>query len=323
MQALRIEAHGPVSNLEVSQAPRPQPAEGEVLVRVEAAALNPSDLLSVLGRFPHARLPRIVGRDFAGTVVEGPDELKGTKVWGSGGDLGITRDGSHAEFLLLRRTAVARRPENLSAEEAGTAGVPFVTAWSALELGRLAAGECVLIAGAAGSVGRASIQLAKQRGARVIALVRNDAQASSIAGLPVDGVARTEAGDLPEVVKRVTGGHGCELVLNGVGAAVYPALVDALADGGRMVIFAIASGREATLDLFGFYRRRLEFLGLNTVTLGVERCAEIFRQLTPLFEAGHLRPLPVSERFALADARRAYERLEQGGAGKLVLVPGA
>src|SRR5579863_6334545 len=132
MKALYIRQHGAIGDLKVSDVPVPIPKPGEVLVKVEAAGINPSDLLSVQGRFPHAVLPRIVGRDFAGTVVEGPAESKGKKVWGSGGDLGIDRDGTHGEYLVIPHQAAALRPANVSAEQAAAIGVPFVTAYSAL-----------------------------------------------------------------------------------------------------------------------------------------------------------------------------------------------
>ncbi len=180
MRALRIRRHGPLEglapeDLAVEEVAPPPLGEGQVRVRVEAAAVNPSDVVSARGAFPGSPLPRILGRDFAGTVVEGPADLVGSPVWGSGGDLGISRDGTHAESVVLPRAAVARWPANLSAEQAAAVGVPFVTAWSALESAGLVAGETVLVSGATGAVGSAALQLARARGARSIALVRDAA----------------------------------------------------------------------------------------------------------------------------------------------------
>jgi NADPH:quinone reductase-like Zn-dependent oxidoreductase len=125
MKALRIERFGAPSDVlkvvEVDQAPT---CPDEVRVRVEAAGVNPSDVANVHGRFPITTLPRIVGRDFAGTVVEGPADLIGLPVWGTGGDVGFTRDGTHAEFINVLKAAVSRRPRNLSAEQAAAVGVP-------------------------------------------------------------------------------------------------------------------------------------------------------------------------------------------------------
>jgi NADPH:quinone reductase-like Zn-dependent oxidoreductase len=323
MKALQISQHGPVSELRASSVPEPKPGPGEVKVRVEAAGVNPSDMLSVLGRFPGSPLPRIVGRDFAGTVVEGPSELAGMAVWGSGGDLGISRDGTHAEYLVLPRAAVARRPKNLSPEQAASVGVPFITAWTALEAAQLREGEWVAVAGAMGAVGQAAIQLARARQAKVAALVKDEAEAQRVNREEVAAVARSDREELPEVIKQVTNGRGVEVALNGVGGVVFRQLFDSLAEGGRMSIYAASAGREAPLDLFLFLRRRLSFHGVNTTIVNAVRGAEILQQLTPLFEAGQLRPLDIAGRYPLAEAVRAYEHVEKSLPGKAVLIPGA
>src|SRR5262249_30822616 len=97
MKAVYIQRHGPGGDVKGNDVRGPSLGANQVLVRVQAAGINPSDIASVEGRFPNTLLPRIAGRDFAGEVVKGPADVVGTKVWGSGGDLGITRDGTHAE----------------------------------------------------------------------------------------------------------------------------------------------------------------------------------------------------------------------------------
>ena len=187
MKALRIERFGAPSDVlkvvEVDPAPT---GPDEVRIRVEAGGVNPSDVANVQGRFPITTLPRIVGRDFAGRVVEGPADLIGLPVWGTGGDAGFTRDGTHAEFINVVRGAVSRRPRNLSAEEAAAVGVPFLTAKSALDLARLEAGNWVIVSGAAGAVGNAAVELAKAKGARVIALVKDEQQGKRLDRKKVD-----------------------------------------------------------------------------------------------------------------------------------------
>jgi len=134
MLALKISKHGSVADLNVVDVAKPSIGPDEVLVEIEASAINPSDILSAEGRFGHARLPRILGRDFAGRVIDGPADLIGKQVWGAAGDLGISRDGTHAEFITIPRDAVAIRPTNLTPEEAASVGVPFQTAWASLVL---------------------------------------------------------------------------------------------------------------------------------------------------------------------------------------------
>ena len=122
MRAVRFEKTGDLSYLSVAEIETPAPQEGEVLVQVAAAAVNPSDVKNVLGLMPHTTLPRTPGRDFAGVVTAGPPDLRGMEVWGTGGELGFTRDGSHAEYLRLPRAAVRPRPTALFPEEAATVG---------------------------------------------------------------------------------------------------------------------------------------------------------------------------------------------------------
>jgi NADPH:quinone reductase-like Zn-dependent oxidoreductase len=132
MRALRFHKIGSLSDARVEDLPRPTPGPGEVLVRVRAAAVNPSDVKNVLGGFPQTTLPRTPGRDFAGVVEVGPSEWVGRAVFGTGGGLGFTRDGSHAEFLAVPVEGVVEKPARLSFEEAAAVGVGYLTAWSAL-----------------------------------------------------------------------------------------------------------------------------------------------------------------------------------------------
>jgi len=322
MKALHISAHGPHGTLKAVDVPRPPLSDGQVRVRIEAAAINPSDVLSAEGRFPHAVLPRTLGRDFAGRVVEGPRDLMGTAVWGSGGDLGITRDGAHAEEIVLPVSGISRRPSNLTPQEAASAGVPFTTAWSSLvEAAALTSGETAVVAGAAGAVGWAAVELAAALGARVVALVKDADEPDRVDKSRVAGVARSDLGDLVTVVHKLTSGNGAQVALNGVGAPVFRPLLDSLGPGGRLCVYSAAAGREAPLDLFDLYRRRLRILGINTAVLTVEDGARILDQLRPMFESGRLRPHPRVEVHPLEDAARAYEQVARGSSSKVVLVP--
>jgi NADPH2:quinone reductase len=214
MKALQIEAFGtPSEVLKLVELHDTPPGPEDIRVRIEAAGINPSDVGNVNGKFPITILPRILGRDFAGIVVEGPEDLVGMPVWGSGGDIGFTRDGSHAEFINIPGAAVSRRPQNLSAEEAAAVGVPFVTAFSALGLARVESREWVIVSGAAGAVGNAAVQLAHSRGAQVIALVKDEEQSNTLDRNKVKAVANSSRNDLEQVVREATGGKGADASL--------------------------------------------------------------------------------------------------------------
>ena len=164
MQRLRLnEKYAEPDDVRLSLETRsdPVPAAGQVLIAVKAAGVNPSDGRAAWGAMPQAVWPRTPGRDWAGTIVAGPAELVGKDVFGSGGDLGITRDGSHASHLLLPADAVALRPDCISIAEAGALGVPWVTAWAGFSRsGMPKPGDVVLVLAANGKVGQAAVQIA-------------------------------------------------------------------------------------------------------------------------------------------------------------------
>lgn len=298
----------------------PSIGANQVLVRIEASGINPSDVASVEGRFPHGVLPRIVGRDFAGTIVQGPTELVGTKVWGSGGDLGITRDGTHADYIALPRLAAPPRPKNLSVEQAAAVGVPFIAAFSAtVRLGGLQAGEWVIVSGAAGAVGQAATQIAHARGARVIALVKDASERSALLAAGVEAIAQSDQGDLSAVVRQATNGRGAALALNGVGSSIFASLLESLAVGGRQVLYSAVGGREFTLDILPFYRNQFALFGLDTQKLDATQCADTLKGLTPLFESGAIKAPAIAEQYPLSQAVQAYARVAARKRGKVVL----
>jgi NADPH:quinone reductase len=321
MKAIYIERQGSIDDLSVSEIPKPTIGPNDVLVKVEASGINPSDVGSLEGKFPTAVLPRVLGRDFAGKVVEGPSGLIGTEVYGTGGDLGVSRNGTHAEYVAIPREAVAPRPKNLSAEEAAAVGVPFLTAFSALvRRGQLKKSEWVIISGAAGSVGQAAIQIASAEGARIVALIRDASERWVSNSGQVQAVAQSDQGDLNRVVREATNGKGADLALNVVGGSIFGNILEALGVGGRQVVISAAGGREFTLDLMTLYRNQFTLMGLDTQKLDATMCAGILRELTPLFESGKLKPPAIQGKYQLAQARQAYGSVASGKGGKVVFV---
>ncbi|HTU80505.1 MAG TPA: zinc-binding alcohol dehydrogenase family protein [Candidatus Acidoferrales bacterium] len=322
MKAVQIEKTGSLDDVVVRDVPEAPLGNGEVRVAVHAAGVNPSDVAIVMGKFPQLRLPRVLGRDFAGRVVEGPPEWKGADVWGSGGsELGLLRDGAHAESVTVPLSALARRPAQLSAESAAAAGVPFVTAWSALvDLAGIRDGEWVVVSGAAGAVGSAAVQIASALGASVVALVRESDDVSELEGLGVAAIARSERNELAETVSRLTNGKGADVALNGVGAPVFMQLFEALGKDGRMTVYSAAAGRDAQLDLFALYRKRLTLHGLDTAAIGLAAIGAILSKVSAYFESGRLRAPRVDSTYPLERAQEAYRRVSDGRPGKAVLV---
>src|SRR6202044_3727917 len=168
MKSLRFTEFGPPSVLRIEDVAIPEPGVGEALVQVRAAAINPSDIGDVAGRFKNTTLPRTPGRDFAGIVVKGK-RPEGAEVWGSCPDLGIVHDGSHAEYVVVAAETLSLKPKSLSMAQAAAIGVPYITAWaSVVSAAQIQAGEAILIVGAAGAVGQAATQIANWKQVRVI-----------------------------------------------------------------------------------------------------------------------------------------------------------
>jgi NADPH2:quinone reductase len=306
--------------LNFAEQPEPVAKPGFAVVRVGAAAVNPSDVKASLGLMPQAVWPRTPGRDFAGVVVAGPTEWVGREVYGSGGDIGITRDGSHARFLLLPAEALRDRPRSISMDEAGAVGVPFVTAYEGFRRsGMPQAGQTVLVLGANGKVGQAAVQLAAQGGARVIAVQRRAGPFEGFASGPVD-VIDAGAGDIAAQVRELTNGRGADIVYNTVGSAYFEAANKAMAKGATQ-IFIATHDRAVPFDIFAFYRGMHTYVGIDSLALD---CVAATAQLDAMregFERGTLKPFPVARAFALEDAAEAYRLVLSGSTDRVVLRP--
>jgi NADPH:quinone reductase-like Zn-dependent oxidoreductase len=326
MQAILIERFGDPSELSQKEIPKPEPGEGEVLVEVHAAAVNRSDVLNARGSFPFTTLPRIPGRDFAGVVVDGPPELVGTEVWGTGGgELGFVRDGSHARYLAISGNAVAPKSETLSLEEASASGLAYVTAGSALiELGGVSAGETILVTGAAGGVGSAAVMIARWKGARVIGAIKDESERARAERAGVEVIVDTSLEEVTDAVRAATDGGGANLVLDAVGGALFEPALNSLGEKGRMVVITTTPAKQhVSFDLLDFYRKGLRLFGLMTSFLNAAESAAVLRGLRPGFDEGALRAPAIAERYPLEQAGTAYARVESGEvAGRVLLVMG-
>jgi NADPH:quinone reductase-like Zn-dependent oxidoreductase len=305
----------------VAQEIPPLPPD-HVLVEVHAAAVNPSDVKATLGIMPQAVFPRIPGRDFAGIVVDGPSALLGLKVWGSGGDIGITRNGSHGRYLVLPQGAVRPSPTGLGLDEAGSIGVPFVTACDGLtRAGGVSAGQTVVVFGANGKVGQAVVQIAARAGARVIAVQRKD-PLHGFACAPVE-VVNAAAIDPTQRILELTEGRGADLVFNTVDRVYWQAGHAVMAKGAVQIFIIATKGETVPFDLFRFYRNMHRFVGVDTLGLDAVKSCALLDTLRPGFEDGTLQPYPVLDenKFDLTDAATAYRRVLAGADERMILKP--
>jgi len=316
MRALRFEQMGSLSGLKVATVDLPVPGPGEVLVKVEAAAINPSDVKNVLGKMKQTTLPRTPGRDFAGRVEKGPPDLVGRSVFGTGSDLGFRRDGSHGEYLTVPSEAAALRPDRLDAAQAAAMGLAYMTAWAALiDAAKLRAGETVLITGVTGAVGSAAARIARFHGAKVLGAIRQRAEQQGNPDLPVDVYVHLADGPLHELAAAATAGHGADVVLDVVGGPLFEPCLKCLAHRGRQIAIASTGDGKATFDLVDFYHREGRLFGVDTLKLGFAESGAVLRCLLPGIEAGVFQP-PQLETIALDQAVAAYQAINAGVARK-------
>jgi NADPH:quinone reductase len=318
MKAVQFKSFGTPGVLEYIDIVKPQADAGHAVVQVKAASVNPSDVKNLAGHFSHTVPPRIPGRDFSGVVVEGPAEWRGAEVWGTGGDIGFTRDGTHAEFIRVPVAGLSRKPVNLTHAEAASIGVNFLVAWlGAVEYGQLAKGETIAVIGASGGVGGAVTQIAKARGARVIAVDRHEPRADSPAGRLVDAYV-TIGDDTAARVRELSDG-GVEVVYDAVGGVAFELALSLVKRRGRVIEISATGKRRVEFDLIDFYHNETQLFGTDSAKLGVAESAPYMSALTEGFEAGRFEAPLIAERYALADAKAAYEAVEAGTRGRVVL----
>jgi len=303
MRALRITNFGPPSVLRIEEIAIPEPGVGEVLVQVKAAAINPSDIGNVAGRFKSTTLPRTPGRDFAGIAVKGMRH-EGAEVWGSSANLGIVSDGSHAEYVVVPGETVSIKPRCLSMAQAAAIGVPYITAWaSVVSAAQIQPGETILIVGAAGAVGQAATQIANWKQARVLG--------ADIGHDPIPGAewtVNTSIEDLRERVLELTAGRGVDAVFDTVGGLLFEPALRSLRHGGRQVAISSAGAPRVSFNLVDFYHNFSRLLGVDSYGLTSAQVGEIEEELRSGFENGALKP-PTVEIVPFDQAVQAYNRV--------------
>jgi NADPH:quinone reductase len=302
MKSLRFTEFGPPSVLRIEEVSIPEPGPAEALIRVKAAGINPSDIGNVAGRFKKTTLPRTPGRDFAGIVVKGAHE--GAEVWGSSPDIGIVRDGSHAEYVVVPVETMSLKPKSLTMAQAGALGTPYITAWaSVVNAAQIQPGETILITGVAGAVGHAATQIANWKKARVIGA---DTKSDPIPG--TEAVVNTKTEDLRESVLKLTEGRGVDAVFDTVGGSLFEPALRSLKHGGRQVAISSAGDPRVSFSLVDFYHNFSSLFGVDSFGLTAGQIAIIIAELNGGFETGVLKPPPI-EIVPFEKAVDAYTRV--------------
>ena len=296
--------------------------ENQVLIEVKAAAVNPSDVKAATGLMAYAVFPRTPGRDYAGIVIDGPSGSVGHEVFGSSGDLGIRRDGTHATHLVVEADAVVEKPKGISFEEAAGIGVPFVTAIEGFRrAGMPRSSETVLVMGVNGKVGQAAAQIATWVGARVIGAVRRSEPYEGHSNSPVEMIDSSTT-DVATRVRELTGGKGADIVFNTVGDPYFQAAHHSLALRGRQILIA-AINPVVPFNILEFYRGQHSYVGIDTLGLSSSATGAVLKELAPGFASGHLKPFPIKPDaiFSLEEAKPAFLAVAGSSRDRVILRP--
>ncbi|GCE44286.1 Quinone oxidoreductase [Rhodococcus wratislaviensis] len=322
MRAIRCEAYGGPESLTVRDLPDPTAGPGQVVVRVEAAAVNYPDGLVVANRYQvSVPTPFTAGSEFAGTVLS-----VGTGVHTvTPGDTvtGASFTGAFAEQIVVPETALAPIPDGLSMIDAAAFGVTYRTAYHALvTIGEMRTGDWVVVLGAAGGVGTACVDIATRLGGRVIAAASSEERVELCRSLgAVEGIAY-EKENLKERIKSITG-SGADVVIDPVGGAYAEQAIRATTWGGRYVCVGFANGEIPRIPMNIVLLKGAILRGFEIRTLADHRpdvVADGTAAIERLISEG-MRP-HVSGVFALEDAPRALALMQNRAAhGKIVLDP--
>lgn len=323
MNAIEITQPGGAEVLQSCQRSKPQPKQGEVLIRVHAAGVNRPDVLQRLGHYPVPEgASDLPGLEVAGEIVEG--DLEGTPFRIGDMVCALVQGGGYAEYCAAPVQQCLPLPRGLSPVEAASLPETFFTVWSnVFDRARLTAGETLLVQGGSSGIGVTAIQIAAALGHTVFVTAGTEEKCRACEGLGAKRGINYRDEDFVEVVKSETAGKGVDVILDMVAGSYATRELDCLADDGRLVIIALLGGAKAQLDLAQVLRRRLTITGSTLRPRPVAFKAAIAEKLKthvwPLLESGRIKPVIYRE-FPLDQAAEAHRLMESSAhVGKIVL----
>ena len=324
MVAIAIPVLGGPEALVAERRPMPVPGADEVLIRVAAAGVNRPDVMQRMGKYPPPPgASDIPGLEVSGTVVaagQGADMLIGQRV------CALLPGGGYAEYAVASAGMCLLVPDDYDLVEAAALPETLFTVWTNLfERAYVVEGDTVLVHGGTSGIGTMAISLCRLFDISIIVTCGSDEKCEAARGWGASHAINYRAQDFVEEVKRITGGRGCQAVLDMVGGDYVPRNIECLADDGRHVSIATSGGPKATIFLPALMSRRLTLTGSTlrprSVAFKSLIADELIRTVWSFVEKGKLRPA-MDKRFALTDAANAHARMDAGEHfGKIVLIP--
>jgi NADPH2:quinone reductase len=321
MRAMRAEKFIGYEGLKLVDLPKPAVSDGKVLLRMTAAGVTPLDHTILSGQFPFAKAPLVLGNEGAGVVEEGcgTDFPVGSRVMFTG-PYGVFEYGAYSEWLAVRKESLCLVPEGV--DDVSAAGIPvaYLTAQMALTRAGFQAGKTVLAPAIGGSVGNAVTQLARALGAKhAISNTTNHAKAEQAKALGFNGVIDISFEKLGDGVRRITGGYGADIVIDGVGGEVLSEALGALALGGSLTTLGYSASRKATIDVTNLIWQRASIQSFVLFDQPQAAWADAWNAIVPLLQSGAIKPI-VAKTFPLTEASDALRYLvEDRPFGRVVL----
>jgi NADPH2:quinone reductase len=310
---MRAEAFSGYKELKLVDLPKPAVSDGKVLVRITAAGVTPLDYTILSGKFHGSQAPLVLGNEGAGVVEMGggTDFPDGSRVMFFG-SYGAFEDGTYSEWVAVRREDLCPIPENV--DDVSAAGIPvaYLTAQVALTRAGFRPGKSVLSPAIGGSIGNAVTQLARASGAKhAISSTTNHAKAGQAKALGFNEVIDTSLERLADGVRRITGGYGADIVVDGIGGEVLSEALGALAFEASVTTLGYSASRQAAIDVTNLIVPQASLRGLNMFTQPKAVVAEAWGVIVSLLKSGAIKPI-VAKSFQLADAAEALRYLVEG-----------
>jgi NADPH2:quinone reductase len=321
MRAMRAEQFSGYEGLKLVDLAKPAVSDGKVLLRITAAGVTPLDHTILFGNFHHSKAPLVLGNEGAGVVEEGggADFPLRSRVmfWGT---YGAFRDGAYSEWIAVRKEDLCLIPDNV--DDVSAAGIPvaYLTAQVALTLAGFRAGKTVLAPAIGGSIGNAVTQLARALGAKyAMSTTTNHAKAEHAKALGFNEVIDTSLERLGEGVRRITGGYGADIVIDGIGGEVLSEALGALALEGTLTTLGYSASRKTTIDVTNLIVPQASIRGLNMFAQPQAAVTGAWNVIVSLLKSGAIKPI-VAKTFPLAEAADALRYLVEGRPfGRVVL----
>jgi NADPH2:quinone reductase len=328
MRAWLMDGYEGVGKLRLDEVAEPQPGHGELLLRVRFAALNPADAFLAQGMYPaKPALPHVLGRDAVGEVVSAGPGVENVKAGQTVGilrcDVGVSVRGTLAEMVVVPAASVAPVPEGWSPEEMAAAPLVFLTAWQALtQWSEPAAppprGSVLLVTGASGGVGVASVLLAKSMGLTVVALSRSAAKGEKLKELGADFVIGPEDPRLRAKVAAAIAPKKVDLAVDNVGGALFAQVVALLGYAGKISVVGRSAGPVPEFNTGTLFFRRNRIGGVAVGDYSAESARTAWTEIVRRLAETGARPV-VDGVFPFEEVVAAFGRLAQGPMGKVVV----